>query len=390
MYAFSYFKKFLWWIFLLNPIDLISLLIPRPRNSKATTLLIRLEAIGDFVLWGGAASDYAHHRVNVCGEVVILLANKSWARLAKSLGVFTRVIELDRLRYAKNPLYRLAINIKVRRLGATKTISSVLTRDFIWCDSIVRICGAKERLGSKGLMNRMSTLQEKWSSRWYTALSNPLPSEPSELLQTFHFFRTSFEGLREPHLLELPVRGRLPEPLKLKSYYVIVPGSLVPYKRWPVKRFAKLWEQLAAVDNTPAVICGAPEESKVAAELNSLCGGRLIDLTGKTDLQAYIEVIRGAKFLIGNDSSAVHIAATCQTPSLAILGGAHIGRFLPYSADVKGCVPPRVVFHKMDCFGCEWNCIYGLSFETVRPCVDGITVDAVSRELMSISEPKVN
>jgi len=61
------------------------------------------------------------------------------------------------------------------------------------------------------------------------------------------------------------------------------------------------------------------------------------------------------------------------------MGGGHFGRFFPYGNLKKN----RVVYRKMDCFACNWQC----KFSTVK-CIEEISVDLVWQEICRSFEDK--
>ena len=79
-------------------------------------MVVRLDSLGDFVLWLTAAEAivrlYRSQNLRVT-----LLANSAWAGWARELNVFDEVLALDRWQYGKNPLYRHRMNAEVRRRG---------------------------------------------------------------------------------------------------------------------------------------------------------------------------------------------------------------------------------------------------------------------------------
>jgi hypothetical protein len=73
--------------------------------------------------------------------------------------------------------------------------------------------------------------------------------------------------------------------------------------------------------------------------------------------------------VLGQDSSAIHIAAALDVPSIAVTPGGNYGGhagstcnhlyFLPYPSGLPGCKhAPIVVTTPMDCFGCGHECKY--------------------------------
>jgi ADP-heptose:LPS heptosyltransferase len=61
-----------------------------------------------------------------------------------------------------------------------------------------------------------------------------------------------------------------------------------------------------------SVLCGGLEERDLCSQMIHLSGKEALNLAGKTSLPELVEVIRRSKFLIGNETSAIHIAAPWQ------------------------------------------------------------------------------
>ena len=110
-----------------------------------------------------------------------------------------------------------------------------------------------------------------------------------------------------------------------------------------------------------------------------------INLVDKTTLTELIEIIRLARILISNDTSAIHIAAGVDTQSVCILGGGHYGRFLPYPDSIEG-IKPAIVINKMSCFGCNWHCKFTNNTSLPYPCISGIEEDSVFETIENIIE----
>ncbi len=127
---------------------------------------------------------------------------------------------------------------------------------------------------------------------------------------------------------------------------------------------------------------------------DSLCqesSAPLLNWTGRTTLSELLVVFTTAKLLLANETSAVHLAEAVNLPTVCILGGGHFARFVPYTVEDLGKHPlMRTAVHKMDCFGCNWRCIYNVSADKPQPCIEGIAVDDVRqmiREMLSNSSP---
>jgi hypothetical protein len=79
---------------------------------------------------------------------------------------------------------------------------------------------------------------------------------------------------------------------------------------------------------------------------------------------------------VGANIGSYSILAAGGVPSVCILGGGHYGRFMPYPNHVDG-VKPISVIHKMDCFGCNWQCKLTKEQDQAYPCVRDISVKQV-------------
>ena len=109
------------------------------------------------------------------------------------------------------------------------------------------------------------------------------------------------------------------------------------------------------------------------------------NLAGKTSLQELISIIAGAHLLVGNETGAVHIAAAVSTSAICILGGGHFGRFLPYNLERPSDKPlPVAVFHKMDCFECNWECKYDVVDGNAVACISNIPIKTVWNEVLEL------
>jgi len=164
------------------------------------------------------------------------------------------------------------------------------------------------------------------------------------------------------------------------KYVVLFPGAGAPYRQWETDKFALVADMIYEKFNLPGVICGSSQDKGLSDMIITKSKAHLIDIAGRTSLSDLIHVIRNADLVIGNETSAIHIAPSVNTPSVCILGGGNFGRFMPYIIETcsNPCLPIPV-FHKMDCFGCRWRkpCIPRFDKQSVVPCISVITVDAV-------------
>jgi ADP-heptose:LPS heptosyltransferase len=353
---------------------------PAPAEGRAKVLVVKLDAIGDFVLWLDAAKELRSLFPEDRHEIV-LLGNKAWVPLAEGLPYFDEVWPLDRRRFLFDPMYRIRLLRRVRSTGFRTVVHPTCSREFLQGDSVVRFSGARERIGSEGDCSNIRPYLKRVSDRWYTRLVPAAKEEMTEIERNAEFLR----GLGLPEFRAgVPAWPRPPGPCPplgkeaAAGYYVLFPGATVALKQWPPECFAEVARRLHAGKGWLGVICGSGEERELAERLRSLSGVPIQNLAGRTSLPELVSVVAGARLLVGNDTSGVHIAASVSVPSVCILGGGHYGRFLPYRAEPGAArFLPRVVSHRMSCYHCNWACVYGPPEGEPAPCVGNVSVDSV-------------
>ena len=346
------------------------------QEAENKILIIRLDAIGDFILWLDSAQ---HFRKLYPDKKIILLGNMAWTDLAKNLPYWDEVWPLDRFKFYRNPLYRFHLLRKIRKAGFDVVIQPTYSREFLYGDAIARISGARKKIGSVGDCSNIRLLSKKISDQFYARLVPANPRPLMELKRNAEFMcglGMSMEaGLPD---LSLAVKG-VKNPLdNLSDYYVLFPGASWSGKQWPITRFAAMTDKIYRRGRLTAVVCGSPDEQGLAESLISQIDVPAMNMTGQTNLVELAVIIKDASFLVGNDTSAIHFAAAVSTPAFCLLGGGHYGRFMPYDIESKTEKPlPVPIIHKMDCFGCNWRCRYAYEKGEPVPCIEKISVDEV-------------
>ncbi len=370
-----------WFVSLLF-LDLLCLIIPRHRNDSSCEkiLVVRLDAVGDFVLWTASLQQLITPYLSK-NYHVSLLGNASWTSVADQFASFSEVIPLDRDRFLSNIPYRLRTILRIRQACYTTVIVPAYSRELLFGDAIIRLSGARNRIGSMGDCTNIRPWLKKIADTWYTRL---LPADPTICyeLQRNAEFVSRFWGTDVPLTMpSLPIQSSIPEELRGIEYFVIAPGALVAGKRWPLHNFRDVIDMIQQKCGITGVVCGATGEEGMGVALSNTSHGRILDYVGRTTLTELIALIAGAKLVLSNDSAAVHIAAAVSTPSVCVLGGQHFGRFLPYQRIAVDERPlPAALFHVMPCFQCNWICSNKISEEAPFPCVTLVTSDEMWQE----------
>lgn len=348
----------------------------RRNGTSRKVLVVRLDAIGDFVLWLNSAKGlrelYPKEKFQL-----ILVGNRIWSDLAADLPLFDEVWPFDRRKFTKNLLYRWSFLIKIRRQGFAVAIQPTYSPEPI-AESLIKASGADHRLRFDADLSNLKPWQRRITDRWYTRLI-PVPQQLCmELENNAEFVRGCGLAQFEAGLPELPVSAKVPQVLTDQEYYVVFPGAGAEIRQWPIQNFRELAERIYRTTGWTGVICGGPGEESLGYALEADADFPFQNLIGKTSLQDLISIIARAKVVICNETSAVHIAAAVSTPSVCVLGGGHYGRFMPYPSKFGTHKSrPTAVVHQMSCFGCNWRCSYCSTSEEVAPCISHIAVDDV-------------
>ena len=364
-------------------LDWLASLSPRKKlqlEDRTSVLLVRLDAIGDFVLWLNAAAAlrtlWPPDRYRL-----VLLGNALWTDLALDQPYFDEVIPVEPKRLLNDLPYRLGVWRQLRSTRWDTAINPAWSRHFPYDDAAIRVCGARERVGVRGDLSNQRSWEMRISNRWYTRLieaGQPLMELERNAVFVRQLGLTDFRAA----LPELKVSATLPAGLAGEKYYVVVPGAGHPMRQWPVEKYAVLMQKIWETHRIKGVICGGRGEEALGLRLRNLLpdGVDAEYLTGSTTLPGFAALIKGAVLLLANESGAVHIAAAVGARSICFIGGGHHGRFVHrIEADARAPLPVAVE-HRMECYYCNWNCIYPCH-EGAAPCLEGITVDDAWREV---------
>jgi ADP-heptose:LPS heptosyltransferase len=372
------FRRLLWssldyWL-----LDLLLLLIIC-RKKNGHLALVRLDAIGDFIIWLDSAKEY---RRLYAEKRIVLIANAAWAGWAVNFPYWDEVWSFDSRRFKRNLFYRFQTLLKMRQAGFEIVIQPTYSRTFEG-DSLIRVSGAAQRIGSIGDESNTSATVKALSNRWYTQLIPATERNLMELERNAEFIR-NLSGL--PYVAALP---QLPERAvsaryvpSHNDYFVIFPGASWIGRQWSVENFAEVVSRLHAKLGWAIVMCGGPSDVMLCQQIGDKLTITYVNFAGKTSLPELAGLIARARLLITNETSAVHIAAALGTPAVCIVGGGHYGRFLPYPADMPG-IKPLVADHKMPCFYCNWVCSERHDIAGPVPCIEKVSVQNVL-DLISI------
>ena len=135
------------------------------------------------------------------------------------------------------------------------------------------------------------------------------------------------------------IAGQLHSP-----YIVIHPGPLTAYKRWPLAYWQSLLTWIAE-QGWQVVLSASPAKQDlqlnkdIISLLDEKTRSHVIDTAGLLSIPQAGTLIRGAIAYVGVDTSITHLAAACNTPTIALFGPTPPSNFGPWPNGFIGMQP---------------------------------------------------
>lgn len=362
--------------FLFYPLDLLARFWPvfgKPRG----VLVVRIDGIGDMVLFHPAFAHYAP-ALGVTPSEITLLGCQSWAMLAPAFFPGIKFHAIDEHAYDRRPLYRFKISLWLRRQNFAVALLDSFMRKPLVADSLIYVSGAPTRIVAKPYLSPKTQRLFDWYLARCQRVIDTGPHPTHEIPRHFTFVSALAEHSIAPEPPRLPWREGVSE---MKQPYAIVNfGANEPGRRWPFENFLAVASELKKRGLAVAFV-GGPAE---AASKNRLGSEGFVDLIGATTLDELLDLLRHAALVVTNETGPAHLAIGLGAPTVTILGGGQFGGWMPFPPDAA---PPkqRVVYRRMPCYGCLWNCTQPHRRSEAYPCVGAVEVAAVlkaARELL--------
>lgn len=265
---------------------LMNLLIkPSKEIRKNSLLLIRLDAIGDYIMFRDFIKEIKGS-VAFNRHEVTLLGNLAWKSLSVELDkqFVEHFIWLDRERFNQDLFYRYRKLKEITSNGYSVVLLPTYSRDFYVSDTIVKLVSASNKIGSVGNLSNLKSWQKRISDKYYDRLV-----EGNENI-TFEFYRNKefVENLlgmeakiSKPALQLSPRASKLKLP---KKYAILFIGASGRERKWKIDGFVAVGKHLADHCGYEIVLCGALNDEEDALKFSQQFTGKYTDLVGKTSL----------------------------------------------------------------------------------------------------------
>lgn len=206
-------------------------------------------------------------------------------------------------------------------------------------------------------------------------LTNETPAAPDELHQVERNLRLiehagfhvedrslSIHVPEEAHRTAaelLAIRGVAPD----APYVLLNPWASAQARTYPTHRFVLAARLLSEEMGWPVVVSGAGADRSRGGELLDALGDRGVDLVGATDLSELAALVEGARLVLTNNTSTMHLLDALRTPGVVLFSGTELEeQWRPRDA------PHRLLRRETTCSPCyAFACPYNLECLDIPP-----------------------
>ncbi len=365
-------------IFKLLEVELF--LYKKNKSDKKKLLIVKIDAIGDFIIFSPMIKYYKKLYPNHSMSIVVNKLNKD---LIKRFDNIDKVLIFDRVKFRKNPFKIRNLFIKIKKENFDIAISPTFSREIIG-DYLIKISGADKKIGFNGDLSNITKKDKIITDKFYTNLISIDDKTEKETRKNEEFINQLGANVKNiTPVLKISENDTLKAKEILKKnglendrdFIVIFPGSGGPGKKWPTKKYTELINWIKKEKNIEIVIAGAKNEERLVAQIKEGLNFNIINIVGQTTLPVFSAILKLSILYVGNDTGPVHLASAVGTPTICLIGGGDFGRFFPYGDLSKN----KIVYNSMPCFQCRWNCKYN-RFK----CIEDIKLEKVTEEINKI------
>ena len=327
--------------FIYDLITLFASIGKRNRNAREKVLLIRVDEIGDYLLWRKFLIDIISS--SLCQQKEVhFVGNTAWKSLFEiefSDTTFTKIFWLNKHLYKTSIHYRFRFSKIIFQENYTIVINPTYSRAKRVDDSIVKAAKANSNYGYVRNNENYLTYEQSYDRNLYDQLIPILQKPVFEFNRNKAFaeWLTQKQSLIKNTLLSESIK--LPEVNQKfnipDNYFVVFPGSRSNKRIWSAENFAITSNYLYDHYKFTAILAGASSDSQYGAAFENRYQHSIINLIGITTLPETLALLKGAKCILSVDTGSIHLAASVNCLSFGIFNGSQYGRFSPYPNTVS-------------------------------------------------------
>jgi heptosyltransferase-3 len=355
-------------------------------ENKKRILIMRKDGLGDCIIFYPTLKAYRDFYAN--DDITLVFPNyfETLAPLLRN-NLVNRVIWFDHKKFGSSFSYRRKFLLDLKRAGYDIVIYPVYTRETIGF-FMMKMTGAKERIGFDGDISAHGLRSERMGTLKYTRLIKPPEDMKSEITRDVYFANVvtgkkmslSFPTIDITTLPHEKADKIISENnLTERKFALIFPGAGASFRIWPIEKFAHAIDHIQS-KGIAVIIAGSAKETELVKNIISRCSSKsnIIDISGKTDLSTLAHIIHKSIFYFGSDTGILHLAASLNTPTVAIMGMGGLDCFFPYG-DLK---KNRIIQDKTRTYVTgTWNDASSLKPGEIHPSIRNITVEDAKKEI---------
>ncbi|MDQ3965361.1 MAG: glycosyltransferase family 9 protein, partial [Actinomycetota bacterium] len=146
-------------------------------------------------------------------------------------------------------------------------------------------------------------------------------------------------------------------------YLLLSPWTSCQARTYASDRFAFATRRLCEETGWPVVVSGTEADRARSGELLGALDGRGVDLVGGTDLSGLAALVEGARLVLTNNTSTMHLADALRVPSVVLFSGTELEeQWRPRDT------PHRLLRRETSCSPCyAFTCPYDLECLDIPP-----------------------
>jgi ADP-heptose:LPS heptosyltransferase len=324
----------------------------RNRNAGEKVLLVRVDEIGDYLLWRKFIIEILTS--SLCQQKEVhFIGNAAWKSLFDiefSDTTFTKIFWLNKQLYKTSINYRFRFSKNIFQENYTIVINPTYSRAKRVDDSLVKAAKANSNYGYVRNNENYLPYEQSYDRNLYDKLLQ-IHQKP-----VFEFNRNKAftEWLTQSNSLitntSLSDAIKLPEINKKyntpDNYFIVFPGSRSNKRIWSAENFTIVSNYLYDRYKCTVILAGAATDSQYGDAFENNYNHPMVNLIGRTNLPETLALLKGAKCILSVDTGSIHLAASVNCLSFGIFNGSQYGRFSPYpntvSTKIKSIYPASI------------------------------------------------
>jgi ADP-heptose:LPS heptosyltransferase len=307
-------------------------------QHKKIGLVLRVDEIGDYILWRKFISTILDSKKLENCEVHFV-GNQSWKTLfeIEFKDEFQKIIWLDKAKFKKNMIYRFSFLRKIAKEKYSIVINPTYSRAKRVDDSIVKAAGASANFGFVRNNENYLPYEQNFDKELYQHLyevKNKLSFEFDKNKEFTEWFCENHLAISKINFEEDRLISSKNKNLPSK-YFVVFPGSRSSARIWSTSNFIEVSNYIYEKYQLTAIVCGGNGDIVYSNHFIQNYGNPCIDMTSKTSLPELLYIIKNATCLLSVDTGSIHLAASVNCTVLGVFNGSQYGRFSPYPKNIN-------------------------------------------------------